>query len=81
MSFCRDLRSAERDAVPGLTVPSVTVTGYDDDLRLAHVIADQVDALTMSRFQAADLRAKRRAPAQSRNGTNPNPYRDFNLVL
>ena len=29
--------------------------GYDDDLRLAHVIADQVDALTMSRFTAADL--------------------------
>ncbi|MFC4556001.1 histidinol-phosphatase [Georgenia faecalis] len=28
---------------------------YDDDLRLAHVIADQVDALTMSRFQALDL--------------------------
>ncbi|WP_149202611.1 histidinol-phosphatase [Actinotalea subterranea] len=29
--------------------------GYDDDLRLAHVIADQVDALTMSRFKAQDL--------------------------
>ena len=28
---------------------------YDDDLRLAHVIADSVDALTMARFQAADL--------------------------
>ncbi len=28
---------------------------YDDDLRLAHVIADQVDALTMSRFRAQDL--------------------------
>ena len=28
---------------------------YDDDLRLAHVIADQVDALTMARFGAADL--------------------------
>ncbi len=28
---------------------------YDDDLRLAHVIADQVDALTMERFKAADL--------------------------
>ncbi|WP_263732479.1 histidinol-phosphatase [Cellulomonas sp. SG140] len=29
--------------------------GYDDDLRLAHVIADQVDALTMERFRAQDL--------------------------
>ncbi|MEE6282705.1 histidinol-phosphatase [Georgenia sunbinii] len=28
---------------------------YDDDLRLAHVIADQVDAQTMARFQALDL--------------------------
>lgn len=30
-------------------------SGYDDDLRLAHVIADQVDSLTMSRFKAQDL--------------------------
>jgi len=29
--------------------------GYDDDLRLAHVIADQVDSVTMSRFKALDL--------------------------
>ena len=28
---------------------------YDDDLRLAHVMADQVDSLTMSRFKALDL--------------------------
>lgn len=28
---------------------------YDDDLRLAHVIADQVDSMTMSRFKAQDL--------------------------
>lgn len=28
---------------------------YGDDLRLAHVIADQVDAHTMSRFKALDL--------------------------
>jgi histidinol-phosphatase len=33
-------------------------TGYDDDLRLAHVIADQVDALTTSRFKALDLRVE-----------------------
>ena len=31
---------------------------YDDDLRLAHVIADQVDAVTMSRFRALDLRVE-----------------------
>jgi histidinol-phosphatase len=31
---------------------------HDDDLRLAHVIADMVDALTTSRFQAADLRVE-----------------------
>ena len=29
--------------------------GYDDDLRLALVIADMVDSHTMSRFQAVDL--------------------------
>ncbi len=29
--------------------------GYDDDLRLAHVIADQVDAVTIARFTAVDL--------------------------
>jgi histidinol-phosphatase len=34
------------------------MTRYDDDLRLAHVIADQVDALTMSRFKAQDLRVE-----------------------
>jgi histidinol-phosphatase len=32
------------------------VPTYDDDLRLAHVIADQVDGLTTDRFRAADLR-------------------------
>ncbi len=32
------------------------MTAYDDDLRLAHVIADMVDALTTSRYQAADLK-------------------------
>jgi histidinol-phosphatase len=35
-------------------LPSVPT--YDDDLRLAHVVADQVDGLTMDRFRAADLR-------------------------
>jgi histidinol-phosphatase len=42
-------------------VPRVTTetarraASYDDDLRLAHVIADQVDSLTMSRFRSLDL--------------------------
>ncbi len=31
---------------------------YDDDLRLAHVIADQVDAVTLDRFRALDLRVE-----------------------
>lgn len=39
---------------PG-TVTSAPVASYDDDLRLAHVIADQVDAVTKSRFTATDL--------------------------
>lgn len=34
------------------------MTRYDDDLRLAHVIADQVDSLTMSRFKAQDLQVE-----------------------
>ena len=34
------------------------MAGYEDDLRLGHVIADMVDSLTMSRFQAADLRVE-----------------------
>ncbi|PJI95218.1 histidinol-phosphatase [Luteimicrobium subarcticum] len=34
------------------------MTRYDDDLRLAHVIADQVDQHTMSRFKAQDLRVE-----------------------
>jgi len=31
------------------------VATYEDDLRLAHVLADQVDSLTMARFRAVDL--------------------------
>lgn len=31
---------------------------YTDDLRLAHVLADSVDALTMSRFKAQDLQVE-----------------------
>ena len=33
----------------------MTASRYDDDLRLALIMADQVDALTMSRFKALDL--------------------------
>ncbi|GAA0295270.1 histidinol-phosphatase [Kineococcus aurantiacus] len=35
--------------------PSPARPRYDDDLRLAHVIADQVDGLTTDRFKALDL--------------------------
>ena len=31
------------------------MTAYDDDLRLAHVLADTADSITMSRFKALDL--------------------------
>lgn len=34
------------------------MTGYDDDLRLAHVLADQADSLTMQRFKALDLKVE-----------------------
>lgn len=34
---------------------SVAPQTYNDDLRLAHVLADTVDSLTMSRFKAMDL--------------------------
>ena len=55
---------------------------YDDDLRLAHVIADQVDSQTMSRFKALDLHVEskpdhtpglRRRP--QRRGDHPRPAR------
>ncbi len=38
---------------------AVTKDNYADDLRLAHVIADQVDSITMSRFRALDLKVAR----------------------
>lgn len=34
------------------------VMSYNDDLRLAHAIADSVDSLTMSRFKAQDLQVE-----------------------
>lgn len=34
------------------------VTGYSDDLRLAHVMADAADDLTMRRFKAVDLKVE-----------------------
>jgi histidinol-phosphatase len=36
------------------------VRPYDDDLRLAHVLADEADSLTMSRFRALDLHVERK---------------------
>ncbi|WP_407654699.1 histidinol-phosphatase [Actinomadura luzonensis] len=38
------------------TVAWATVQGYSDDLRLAHVMADAADDLTMRRFKAVDLK-------------------------
>jgi histidinol-phosphatase len=34
------------------------MTAFDDDLRLAHVLADRADATTMERFRAQDLRVE-----------------------
>lgn len=34
------------------------MSAYDDDLRLAHVLADTVERLTLSRFRAQDLRVE-----------------------
>ncbi|MFF0248385.1 histidinol-phosphatase [Streptosporangium sandarakinum] len=34
------------------------MTGYNDDLRLAHVMADAADDLTLRRFRAVDLRVE-----------------------
>lgn len=36
----------------------MTSPKYDDDLRLALILADQVDAITMSRFKALDLKVE-----------------------
>lgn len=51
-------RVAPRALVRQLTREESVVAGYEDDLRLGHVISDMVDSLTMSRFQAADLRVE-----------------------
>jgi histidinol-phosphatase len=34
------------------------MTGYEDDLRLAHTLADQADTVTVKRFKALDLRVE-----------------------
>jgi len=39
------------------------VRTYEDDLRLAHVIADRVDSLTMSRYRAVDLHVETKPDA------------------
>lgn len=39
-----------------VAVPLPAMAGYDDDLRFAHVLADNADDITMRRFRAADLR-------------------------
>jgi histidinol-phosphatase len=48
-----------RPSAAGEPVPLDSVTAmpaYDDDLRLAHVLADEADAITGERFRALDLR-------------------------
>lgn len=45
----------ETQDTPSVVTASKGASGYDDDLRLAMVLADQVDAFTMSRFKADDL--------------------------
>lgn len=41
-----------------ITVAWHAVAGYSDDLRLAHVLADAADDLTVRRFRALDLRVE-----------------------
>src|SRR5918993_1058643 len=49
-------RSMRRGAVAGPgTCTFRYMTAYDDALRLAHVLADTADSLTMARFRAQDL--------------------------
>jgi histidinol-phosphatase len=36
------------------------MTAFDDDLRLAHVLADSADAITTQRFKALDLKVERK---------------------
>lgn len=43
--------------IPG-TIAWAIVQGYSDDLRLAHVMADAADDLTMRRFKAVDLKVE-----------------------
>lgn len=54
MTCARFVTSAV-DTPGGASVCGVTSASYDDDLRLAHVLADAVERITMSRFRAADL--------------------------
>lgn len=44
--------------VTGPTVPSPFHARYEEDLRLAHLLADEADAVTMSRFGALDLQVE-----------------------
>lgn len=43
------------EARPPETCTVRYMTAYDDDLRLAHVLADTADSITVSRFRALDL--------------------------
>lgn len=52
----RLLPDLRHSAVDAIALPPVT--GYNDDLRLAHVMADAADDLTMRRFKSMDLRVE-----------------------
>ena len=52
-------RPTGRRCSRGATVANMPV--YDDDLRLAHVLADAVERVTMARFRAADLHVDTKA--------------------
>jgi histidinol-phosphatase len=52
------LRARAMAATRSQAVPLPAMTGYDDDLRFAHVLADAADDITMRRFRALDLRVE-----------------------
>src|ERR1035441_2222552 len=55
-------RAGQRD-VPDGTVSRMT--RYDDDLRFAHVLADNADDITTRRFRALDLRVETKPDRKS----------------
>lgn len=52
---------AQASTAPCILLYMTTKREYIDDLRLAHLLADQADSLSMSRFQALDLHVEAKA--------------------